>query len=414
MSHPNYADCEVLENCDYIRKRNIIIYGAGNFGKKAAEILNELGFDKYEFCDRDNSKQGTIYCGKMVRSVCEIEALESLLIIIAIGDKALRKEAEKSLTYIHGAKLLSFFALNKVYRFNKLKNESIATEMEMLLTWYNVMEYRVRDIKEACESPVWVYQNGKVGSTSISYGLKIIGIKNAHIHRFFLTNDSLCNLIFVNRRKEFIEKNIFQNMVYKERIKKESRNKKIITVVRDPIAVDFSTVMFWLGNGYADYYFTQMFRTGKRFMQIIVDLMVEMKNRLFEWFDEELKELFDIDVFLYPFDKSKGYSIIKNEYVEILVIKTEKLPESNEIIGKFVENNDFKIQFEKIGINSEYANLYKAVKERLVLPQEYIDFYYKGNQKVSHFYSEEEINQARRKWGITTTLKQWSSPSSSI
>ncbi len=56
-----YIDYEVLEDIKCLEKENVIIYGAGNYGRQAAEMLEQLGFLKYNFCDKDIYKQCMIF-----------------------------------------------------------------------------------------------------------------------------------------------------------------------------------------------------------------------------------------------------------------------------------------------------------------------------------------------------------------
>ena len=52
-------DDELLRDEKFLDNKNIVIYGAGEYGRKAALMLKRLGVDKFCFCDRDSQKQGT-------------------------------------------------------------------------------------------------------------------------------------------------------------------------------------------------------------------------------------------------------------------------------------------------------------------------------------------------------------------
>lgn len=84
-------------------------------------------------------------------------------------------------------------------------------------------------------------------------------------------------------------------------------------------------------------------------MQVISELLLKLQNRLFNWFDEELKELCDVDVYSHPFDKDKGYSIINENGVEILLLKTEKLSNLTDVIKDFANIQQFELLNENIG-----------------------------------------------------------------
>ena len=108
--------------------------------------------------------------------------------------------------------------------------------------------------------------------------------------------------------------------------------------------------------------------------------------------------MFGIDVFEYPFDKEKGYSIIKKDNIEVLLMKLEKLNGLEQIIGRFAGAPHFKLINANIGEKKQYAYLYKDVKDTMKIPREVFDFYYKGNPRMDHFYSEEEKAAFLKKW----------------
>ena len=180
-----FMDYEVLENIRCLEQKEIIIYGAGDYGKRAAEMLQQLGFFKYNFCDKDIHKHGTRLMNGKIFSVAEIENRENLLIIIAIADEKIEKEIEQTLSYIEGVSFLSFFALKESFKYSVSNFAALSSKVESLSEWYKELSSRANVVKNACENSILVYQNGKVGSSTVSKSLQKAGIKNAHVHRFF-------------------------------------------------------------------------------------------------------------------------------------------------------------------------------------------------------------------------------------
>lgn len=396
-----YIDYEILVNYKKLETMEVIIYGAGEFGKQAAEMLQQLGIIKYNFCDRDIYKQGSKIMEGYIFSISEIEKRENLLIIIAIENDEIKKEIEQTLKHIKGVRFFSFFALKAVWKYWGKDYTSIESEVERKTLWYKELASRGEIIKNACESPVLIYQNGKVGSLTISQSLKKIDIGNAHIHRFFFKNDVVGELLLGKEYEEFIrESNFFKikSTEYVKFIKDKIKEKKIITVVRDPVAVDLSTVFQWIGSGESDAFFSKRLKQGISFVQVVSDLMIKIQNRMFDWFDEELREISGINIFDHPFDKKRGYSIISENGVEILVLKVEKLEEITNIIGRFVGCDQLELFDANKGESKAYSHIYQAVKNNIVLPEEYVTHYYKNNSYMDHFYSSEERKSFWMKW----------------
>ena len=184
------------------------------------------------------------------------------------------------------------------------------------------------------------------------------------------------------------------------RVKKEMKGKKIVTMVREPIAVDLSTIFQWVEQGILDRYLAEQWKREIPFLKILSELMVKIQDRLFDWFNEELKVLSGVDIFTYPFDKEKGYAVISENGVDILILKAEKLSQMEEVLRDFIGNSQIKLVNENVGSNKEYAHLYKEVKEKIELPREYIEHYYKNNPYVDYFYTEQEKALFRSKWDI--------------
>lgn len=84
---------------------------------------------------------------------------------------------------------------------------------------------------------------------------------------------------------------------------------------------------------------------------------------MFEWFDLEIKENFGIDVYGYDFDKERGFQIIRQDNVELLLMKLEKLDDCQEIIGEFVGAEDFKLIKSNMGNNKLYKFAYNELKK---------------------------------------------------
>lgn len=396
-----YVDYDVLENMHCISEKEIIIYGAGNYGKQAARMLEQLGFLNYCFCDSEASNQGRYLMGRPIVAPVQIKSKDNLLVIVAMENKEIKKEIEESLAFTKGIVFLSYFVLDFLWRIWAKNYTTIESKLETLSAWYEILNQRGYGIKRACMYSTLVYQSGKVGSLTISESLWAVGEENAHIHRFFFEKDIVGKLLLDDIQKEFIRNSNFfykTSSGYVKDIKDKMRNKKIITLVREPIAVDLSTVFQLIGDGVSDKYFSRQLKGGMQFAQAVAELMVRIKNRMFDWFDEELKELCDIDIFDYPFNREDGYTIILDKDVKILVVKLEKLSELTDVIKEFIGNSQFELRNANRGKDKEYAHIYSGLKENLKLSREYIEYYYEKNKYMDYFYTKEEQSHFLSEW----------------
>ena len=138
--------------------------------------------------------------------------------------------------------------------------------------------------------------------------------------------------------------------------------------------------------------FGKLVPASNEYCDFCVKVMTQMgrMNYEFDWFDLQLKNYFDIDVYKYPFDKKTGYTIIKEGHLEVLVLRLENMKMLENVIGEFVEVKNFRLVNANESRNKIYKYLYNYVKENIVLPKEYFDCYM-NNEKALHFYTREDL-----------------------
>ena len=84
---------------------------------------------------------------------------------------------------------------------------------------------------------------------------------------------------------------------------------------------------------------------------------------IYEWFNKELKAVFDIDVFANTFPVETGYALYAKDNIEALVIRLEDLSEKGpEVISEFLcLEKPLKLQKGNLRTNSKGAEVYNKV-----------------------------------------------------
>lgn len=401
-----YVDYEMLEQRDYLKQKEIVVYGAGEFGRKSIKKLNELGFFCLSICDSSPLKWEKKIDGYEIITPKDIMDKNNVLIILASNQTLFiegmeniictleRIQREKNSDF-EEYEVASYFSLECLWRYSLL-GKSAAVAIESQYRWGNTDLYSIRDIAQAGDADILVYQAAKVASTSIQTGLEKLGIRSAHIHHFMKQSQERCSPLY----ELTMDPLICMGEEYRNYLKNTFKNKKIITLVRDPVARDFSQFfqLLYSRSEIFDKFIAQKYQQNYSFSEIIVQQTMKYKNVLFEWFDRELKEVFGIDIYAHPFDKEQGYTIIRENNVEVLCLKAEKLSNLTDVIRNFIGNDKFELYNENIGDNKAYKQIYIKAKEKITFPQDYVDFYYRGNERMDHFYSEEEKNKFRNVW----------------
>jgi len=395
-------DLVLINNIDLIFDKKLILYGAGVNGKKTYELLAKAGISISLFCDSDSSKWDESYCGIRIISpndLKEIDKNNEIAIIITSSQQAYIKQIKTSLEDLNLSSNCIFTLLGlEIAITQNVYNQRINRDNQLLLLQTLELQRRLAIEKRDyfttlffinqlnIHSDVLVYQPGKVGSSTLVNSLSLAGINCSHIH-FLTKHDS-----YSEELNQYIDAFCHQY--------KQLKNKKIITLVRDPLGRSYSGFFQAIGA-----YGSCNIKPGNTLLDTCYEWLKnehsDLINRFgdeFDWFDNEIKAVFGVDVFSHPFNKEIGYSIIKHKNFDVLVIKLEKLNNLESIIGDFIGLPCFKLMNANEGEQKLYNNIYKNLKDKLNLPNEILDYYYKNKTRINNFYSDEEISEFIIKW----------------
>ncbi|MHC4617663.1 MAG: putative capsular polysaccharide synthesis family protein [Planctomycetota bacterium] len=116
------------------------------------------------------------------------------------------------------------------------------------------------------------------------------------------------------------------------------------------------------------------------------------------WFDYEMKQVWEIDVYDYPFPRERGYLVITRGKLELLILKLEVDDAIKErVIAQFLGIRNFRLVRANEARHKDYAKTYRAFVQTIRLPAAYIEAMY--NARFSrHFYSRAEIEHIRSRW----------------
>lgn len=392
-------DLDMLKNIDIIYDHEVILYGAGDYGNRAVRLLNKLGISIVGFADSDEKKWGKKVNGDRVFSIQELmQTLEDrdVILIITMADP---DKVEQVLCTLEGYGIseiscYTYFALKHTIELNIMDDRiprAYRKEVSILKKIYKEAIFtsvELDGLSLICDALLYgkkilLLQPAKVGSLSVRAGLEKVGIDLDYTHT--LTDDFWGDRL-LKERNEGIK--LLSNV----------KNKiKIISMVRDPIGRDISLYfhLFW-EYALMDHIQADINKGINEYLES--NSKIGEFGWLFEWFDTQIRDVFGVDVFEYDFDREKGYQIIEKNNVEILLMKTEKLDDCQEIIGEFIGNRDFKLRKENIGDDKLYRFAYNEAKNTIEIPDHIIDFYYKDNKRVNHFYTVKEKKEFIRKW----------------
>jgi hypothetical protein len=215
------------------------------------------------------------------------------------------------------------------------------------------------------------YQMGKVGSSSVAKYLRDNGHFEWHIHRFYDTPVA----------GPWPKKKLFKILDFAILwlVKLLAIRIYLVMGVRDPLSRDvsmfFQTAQNHYGINPAEANLEELYCIFiDKFPVGVVD----------NWFDDEIKRTFNIDVFTIPFNTKRGFVQFSSGRVNVFLYRLDKLDSLEGQLAEFFEEKDFKLIKINTNSNKDYAENYSAFKlyyfNRLTKK-------YKNFTKISsHFY----------------------------
>lgn len=237
------------------------------------------------------------------------------------------------------------------------------------------------------ELPIFVCMRGKCGDTTIEQTLKknlIPSYMTAHFNDIF------------------------------QECKEQGKRIKIITGIRDPLAIQLSTLYQHIGTVDSEDFLKHQIsklteadqdKLKEKFdAQILYDCYFNQGNyqikdgsekRTVPYFDSFSEHV--IDVLNYPFSQEKGYTVIRDGKIEIFLYQLEKLndllPELSDFVGKEIQSFENKNQASGKWI----AKSYEIAKKEIKLSEKTVKEAY-DNEYMKHFYSPEALGKMKEKW----------------
>lgn len=250
------------------------------------------------------------------------------------------------------------------------------------------------------QTPIIVYQMGKVGSTAVHNSLRLQGFKSYQTHilgkRSGKKQQSIGQMPlsqqlkhrFDRQRRRWVSAGLLNQVINKH------SSIKVITLVREPISRNISGFFEnpWRFIGNEDIQHLSQ--------KTLTDIFLEKfyHQRPLVWFDSQFKSVLDIDIYQHRFPFEQGYLTVKQGKFEFLILKLELADTLKEqAIANFLNVPSFTLYKANEGTHKPYGNVYQSFKKNLELPNSYIDAM--CNAKYTrHFYSPTEIAQMRATW----------------
>lgn len=257
------------------------------------------------------------------------------------------------------------------------------------------------------DSAIIIYQMGKVGSTTIQTSLENgeLSLPLYKIH--FLSDEGM------QHAEEFHQKtlkipwettpHIQTSQFLRERIQSDDTIKwKIITLVREPISREISEFFQYVHSMYPELLDENGNLEKERTFRILQAKFMfynPQKNYTCRWFDMEVKGMFDLNIYDYPFNTEEGFTIINRGNVDLLILRVEDFDQSfSRAVTQFL-NLSTPIEMVKSNVRAEQkrGTIYQQVLQEFTIRESICRKIYASNY-AKQFYSEAEIEQFVQRW----------------
>ncbi len=233
--------------------------------------------------------------------------------------------------------------------------------------------HRLRAESRKNGDPIFVFQMGKVGSTSIVEGLRSSVPDSPIFHFHFLSEHGIRD---AKTRLKKIGKSYNANTwcLYESEFVRDyiaagrvGRKIRIVTLFRDPVARNISSYFYNVRKYLPNF---DSYKSGDRasiesLKRSFLDVFPEHSYSQ-NWFDEELLPAFGVDILKHKSDQQMGYTIIREGRIEILVLKLEKLKEcAAEAFSKFLGLSKFRLENANTSDEQTYIDVYQEFKREL-------------------------------------------------
>lgn len=255
--------------------------------------------------------------------------------------------------------------------------------------------------KFGIKQPIIVFQVGKVGSTSVYVSLQRLNLDVPVYHQHFLRN---LGMLEEWAQRSLNDPSAEMNYLANSRelnamlARKNPPRFNLISLVRAPIPRRISNFFHYINVRIPN--FDERYNANQLTGADVADFFVNhYKDNMHDtWFDEQIKEVFGLDVYAEEFLKERGYKIFERENVRLLLLRMEDLNRcAPEAMREYLNIPNFRLVRTNVGEEKAYGTLYRDFLSALRLPPEYVAETHERRYS-KHFYTPEELAASVARW----------------
>jgi hypothetical protein len=283
--------------------------------------------------------------------------------------------------------------------FNKLRRNKLVSSI------YH--EARLRLANKGNQEPILIYQMGKVGSSSILDSLRAAKLDRPIFHIHFLNPQNIQRAEDILLRSFGRHGSVNRWGIYESRfvtrhfLHRQNARLKIISLVREPVARNVSSFFANVDMFVPDC--AVRYEAGEIGIAELTQHYLRdfhEHNHPLDWFDDEMKAVFGIDVFSSE-DleyRDHGTFVYKRGEVQLLVLRLEDMDTVAPLaLQRYLAVDGIALTKANQAHDKDYDRAYRDFRKKLELPADYLAKMYES-KFANFFYSGPELERFRSYW----------------
>ena len=235
-------------------------------------------------------------------------------------------------------------------------------------------------------APILIYTPGKVGSSTIANSLRKLNISEVQPHSL---RYSMPGIYFVKpkftlaQRRYYAARSFLLNMkTYFFKYANKNNRIRMVVLVRSPAVRNISAF-------FEHFHHLNLGAVNKFSANEIENLFYKygFHDAQEKWLDDEIGEIFGVDLYESAFEKGKALTITKSE-LDLFFIRLEDLSGSWKILSDCLGLKDMQMEPTNRSEYKKYAELYKETKNLVLENKEYLESI-ENTKFFEKFYREE-------------------------
>lgn len=262
-------------------------------------------------------------------------------------------------------------------------------------------KYRRPHKKLGIENPIVIHQMGKVGSRSFYHSFQALDLDVPVYHTHVLAHLDEYEAAV---RAQFPDPATYLYSIQAGRVVRAEMDAgrwkqwNLISIVRAPIPRSISQYFETLHTRLPDGW-ERLVRGELTIQDLHQDYLTNYRDTSpLNWFEDQVRDPFGIDVYDSAFDTKRGFQIYVRAPVRLLIVRLEDADARvGDAMREFLGLGDFQLLKYNEAQSKHYSAVYQEFSKTLRLPDAFVEHMH-STRYAQHFYTPQELDASVQRW----------------